>query len=400
MNIEEGATEAAEIQMKRCPRCKTIIRQSYRYGNVLKRTLKDMVTVKKRLLNARSHSKQFGDGLRLKIEQALQSTETLEYRLNHNISQLISEGLTRIQDAISPKEKHMKQIYPRIDDDTRYVLQVQVDVIEAILAMLQNAIKVEPNTSNTQASPALVGSISKIFISMKQSFLEDISDRTARVITLLLDHERFTTREHQAYLDEVGRLDLLRAFYIVKSSPMYDSLPRTELNQQLNQLEDMLLKNVEPTVRSQKMKIKELLEIIAAKLNAALGINDTKRMEIVKTIGMKQRHWYKCPNGHIYVTPECREGMQKGICDECDATIEGEIHSLRVDDGLASVMNGTRYAAWGGIANNMENRFDELSDFEAELPPSSNQSRKTRSSVAHIRGRKTRTNVPRRRWRR
>lgn len=353
--MEQDAASTAEIQMKCCPRCKTIIRTSYRYGNLLKCTLEDIIRVKEKLLNAQSNSKQFGDGLRLKIIPAVKANETLKPELNHVISQLISEGLNRIQNAISPRKKQKKFIYPRIDDDTRYMLEVQVDVIEATLAMLQNAVKVKPSNSDNQSFPTLTASVSKIYVSMKPNLLHDILDRTARVVTLLLDREKFATEEYQACREEVQRLDLLRAFYILKSVPTYDNFSYTTLNQQSTQLDDMLLRNVKRIDELGKTKIKDLLDTMAARLNTGLGISDKERIEIVRAMGMKQGHWYKCPNGHIYVITECGGAMQEGNCNECGARIGGGSHRLRGDNRLASEMDGARYAAWGDTANNMAN---------------------------------------------
>lgn len=354
--MEEGSAETSEIQMKCCPRCKTIIRTSYRYGNVLKRTLKDIILVKQKLLNTRTSSKDFADNLQLKIDQALKVNEILRNDLTHLISQLINDGLIQALARVLPRKKEKKMVYPSIDADTRYMLQVQVDVIEATLGMLQNASKVKANSQpvTNQHFPALSASV-KMAVSMKTHLLEELLDRTTRVLNLLLNRERFTSQEHQAYLDEIGRLDFLRAFYILRSAPNYEVFSRTALIQQSTQVENILVKNVKQINEADKKTIKGLLENMAARLNTGLGISDKERTEIVGALGLSQGHWFKCPNGHIYVITECGGAMQEGTCNECGARIGGGSHLLRGDNSLASEMDGARFAAWSDIANNMGN---------------------------------------------
>ncbi|KNC53025.1 uncharacterized protein AMSG_09316 [Thecamonas trahens ATCC 50062] len=50
-----------------------------------------------------------------------------------------------------------------------------------------------------------------------------------------------------------------------------------------------------------------------------------------------QGHFFKCPNGHIYVITECGGAMVQGACNECGATIGGASHRLRGDNAVASL---------------------------------------------------------------
>ena len=47
---ENDSAESQVIQLKTCPRCRTPIRCSLRYGNVIKQQLRDIENVKKKLL--------------------------------------------------------------------------------------------------------------------------------------------------------------------------------------------------------------------------------------------------------------------------------------------------------------------------------------------------------------
>jgi len=65
-------------------------------------------------------------------------------------------------------------------------------------------------------------------------------------------------------------------------------------------------------------------------------------------MGMKQGHWYKCPNGHIYLITECGGAMEESRCNECGAAIGGGSHRLRSDNQVASEMDGAMRSAWPG----------------------------------------------------
>lgn len=80
-------------------------------------------------------------------------------------------------------------------------------------------------------------------------------------------------------------------------------------------------------------------------------MNDVKveRAMIVKAMGLKQGHWFKCPNGHIYAIGECGGAMQRSTCNECGAAIGGESHRLVGTNSLASEMDGAVHSAWPGI---------------------------------------------------
>lgn len=75
---------------------------------------------------------------------------------------------------------------------------------------------------------------------------------------------------------------------------------------------------------------------------------------------MRQGHWYKCPNGHIYVITECGGANQIGTCNECGARIGGTNHRLLEDNSLAPEMDGARFPAWSDAANMANDHFEDL----------------------------------------
>ncbi|XP_013164299.1 PREDICTED: NFX1-type zinc finger-containing protein 1-like [Papilio xuthus] len=86
-------------------------------------------------------------------------------------------------------------------------------------------------------------------------------------------------------------------------------------------------------------------------------VSKEERDLIVKAIGLKAGHWYKCPNGHFYCIGECGGAMEVGQCVECGARIGGSSHRLLGTNSHAPEMDGSSYAAWSEQYNNMANFF-------------------------------------------
>lgn len=82
------------------------------------------------------------------------------------------------------------------------------------------------------------------------------------------------------------------------------------------------------------------------KLN--VGLTESERAMIVKAMNLSQGHWFKCPNGHVYVITECGGAEQVGKCNECNEDIGGSQHRLLRSNQLAPEMDGATHSAWPG----------------------------------------------------
>lgn len=87
---------------------------------------------------------------------------------------------------------------------------------------------------------------------------------------------------------------------------------------------------------------------------------DEERKQIVRAVGLRQGHWFKCPNGHIYVITECGGATQIGKCNECGAQIGGSNHTLLADNSLAPEMDGAQFPAYSDAANMANYRFENV----------------------------------------
>ena len=297
--MEMKDDETKEIQMKCCPRCKTIIRSCYRYGNVIKRNFQDILEVKKMLLRSRVSAKDFSESLMRKVDESIALNTRLMSQLPNSVTDIITFGLQGILENLKPTFNRKKPQFKSFDVDTRFMFEVQVDIIERVLELMKNSPK-SVSSSQLQTSS----------VPMSPGLLEDILNRAQRLLLSLLHRQRFTQQEHESFIVEVGRLDLIRAFFLMKS--VSSNYNRNFLVLQENkQVEEMLMQNAKLLTKQQMATIKEILQKMGQKLNTGLGISDVERQQILKAVGLSQGHWFKCPNGHIYAIGECGGAMQE-----------------------------------------------------------------------------------------
>ena len=45
-----------------------------------------------------------------------------------------------------------------------------------------------------------------------------------------------------------------------------------------------------------------------------LQISEAERNEIVKAMGLRSGHWYKCPRGHVYAIGDCGGAVTVSLC--------------------------------------------------------------------------------------
>lgn len=97
--------------------------------------------------------------------------------------------------------------------------------------------------------------------------------------------------------------------------------------------------------------LKDLQE--TTKLSAVVSIQE--RNMVVKAMGFKAGHWFKCPNNHYYCIGECGGAMQTAKCIECGLPVGGTNHSLLRSNRHAGEMDGSSFPAWSEEYNNLRN---------------------------------------------
>ncbi|XP_073956530.1 NFX1-type zinc finger-containing protein 1-like [Choristoneura fumiferana] len=106
-------------------------------------------------------------------------------------------------------------------------------------------------------------------------------------------------------------------------------------------------------------KAVECLKTLQGAVKLSGIVSAEERAMVVKAVGLKPGHWFKCPKGHFYCIGECGGAMEESRCPECGAKIGGRSHTLTAGNRHAPEMDGARFAAWSEEANNMANfNFD------------------------------------------
>ena len=57
-------------------------------------------------------------------------------------------------------------------------------------------------------------------------------------------------------------------------------------------------------------------------------VSPAELKSVGSAFGYTHGHWYRCPNGHIYVIGDCGLANQGGVCPECGAPIGGAGYQL------------------------------------------------------------------------
>ena len=348
MDVKEDEGTNVEIQMKCCPRCKTLIRSNYRYGDTIKRNLSDIERVKELLLDPPSNSRSLMFHLIPNVSRLKAFNMDLKPELNDpSFTRSLDQYLTDLQKTLEPIKtgRRGEPKVPVLYAEQRFFIEVQIDIIETLLDLIQAAPRsAKPVTPKPeQVDDPTIAQPPKEVIYMNQPLLADVLDRAKRIILSVVTRKRFSVDDHRSFLDEIRRLDLIRAFYLLRSAPKYlKSIPESEDSK----LEEGLLKNVARLNHEEEMKLKQMLETTSNKLNTGLGISDAERQQILQAVGLKRGHWFKCPQGHIYVIGQCGGAMEESTCPECGSGIGGQNHRVRSDNQLAMEMDGAVAPAW------------------------------------------------------
>uniref|UniRef100_A0A3B4AX81 RZ-type domain-containing protein n=1 Tax=Periophthalmus magnuspinnatus TaxID=409849 RepID=A0A3B4AX81_9GOBI len=116
------------------------------------------------------------------------------------------------------------------------------------------------------------------------------------------------------------------------------------------QIEEQTLRKVlekcGPFTEDDEARAKPIIEELKRKTPyTGLGISDEERKMIVSAMQMPG-HWFKCPNGHVYLISDCGGAMESRKCPDCNAVIGGASHRVASGNQLASEMDGAQTPAW------------------------------------------------------
>ncbi|KAM6946973.1 NFX1-type zinc finger-containing protein 1 isoform 1-T1 [Lycodopsis pacificus] len=301
----EGEDEA--IKLKECPKCTVPIRKNLRYGSHINRCLAEIEMVKVKM-----------NGCQADIDE---HRETLHKQWADN---LLVETLCRM-DYIQVNYQLAKNHLTAKD---LWTLENKMDFLIRV-AKLKKILR-----------DKLRG--------IQRSTLED--DVEQFVCWLNDRGQKFTDQQVFDLQRELQRITLLIELN-ARCSQADMRGQSDKIRSEVQKITELLEKRGQFTEQDQQRVTDAMKELDEKFPPTGLGINDEERKMIVSALKMQPGHWYKCPNGHVYVITECGGATESRRCTDCEATIGGANHTLAGGNRVASEMDGAQHAAWSETNN-------------------------------------------------
>ncbi|XP_047485351.1 NFX1-type zinc finger-containing protein 1-like [Penaeus chinensis] len=306
------SNDVGEISMKKCPRCQSPIYNNRRFQGLILKSYENIRQLKYKYYTEEPKIQQQD------IEQILSDVSMSGF--HEEVRQIKKSIRQDPQNVASRKIKYLS--------DAEWVL---LKFLASVLQRLSELLKQHPDLYDPLKSEAefiLTRAMSQK-LRISRQMMEEITCELQRIVVLPAYWkvlERFLQTKHH-YLGRI-RNELANCFH-----------PCRKFDSQTEEKVRGLLKESE-------------------KFIGGLGISEEERLQIIGAVGLKQGHWYKCPNGHIYCIGECGGAMEESKCPECGEKIGGRNHALHGRNRHAGEMDGSHFAAWSDQANMANYVFD------------------------------------------
>ena len=300
-----------QVKFRTCPKCKTPIRKSLRYGNIIKTVLSDVESIKSRQL--KTSSDLFSDYIEAKA--AILKIGDTSY---------VQSDLEDLRQSIH-KPKPVDNWY-------------RATGIKFKLSILPNILKVY-HITNSIGSVKISGCspryLNECLSNLKKFIMQDCLSAQQRADSIF-ELRRLTCA--------AKLLDLLSKIQSKNRSSEHD-----EIIYNIKQVYISGWKSAKITEEKEE-EICRLIGSISEKYFVN-GLSKEERLKIVDAVGLTKGHWFKCPKGHFYCIGECGGAMETSKCPECGSVIGGQNHSLADGNAHAGEIDDSRYAAWSDAAN-------------------------------------------------
>lgn len=307
--------EEVAIKLKQCPKCRTPIRKNLRYGSHINSSLAQIELVKMKINGDQAVIKEHRRTLKQQWRDNLDTNEMDQQPTFMNIKAQLERSYLTANDL--------------------WVVENKMDFLVRI-AKLE---KIQKENMLYSQSFTLEKYLSQFQRWLSRSYL------------------MFTDQQVHDLQRELQRITLLTEIN-VRCDMAYKRGQSTNIQAEVQRIKQVLEKCGQFTERDQD-RVKDDMKELDRKLPpSGLGITEKEREMIVSTMKMKPGHWYKCPNGHVYLITECGGAVEERQCPDCNATIGGASHTLASGNQVASEMDGSQHPAWSE-ANNLLN-FDRL----------------------------------------
>ena len=325
--VQESSEESHIIKFIECPKCKTPIRRSLRYGNIIKKTIYDMEQVKS--LNIRRVTTDT-TVLRTLVTEAERATSKISI-----VNSTCKELVIRIDKAMASAKTNVPPLLPHEVN----TIENQINFLPKVAKLFECLHKLETKRCQFQAQ------VVQVTVVVKEAHE-------------LLDFLKATYLSPQQTKDaecELRRLFCLSRichlkYIAVKEGKVLDGIHEQQLDQLAQYYIKCGVKCPQATAKDQS-NTDTILESIRNRYSIG-GLSPSELLQVVNAVtGVRKGAWFKCPNGHYYAIGDCGGANEVGTCPECKAKIGGTGHRILDDNVHAGELDNSRYAAWSEQAN-------------------------------------------------
>ncbi|KAJ8731482.1 hypothetical protein PYW07_004646 [Mythimna separata] len=290
------------IQIRKCPYCRKAIINTNRYKDTVNKMFKnDINPIKLRVYGT-------NEAIRMKLKE-----------LQRNVDRFAAEYAIYLQDYM----KTMFSSFTMLVKTQKKVSLLQVEmecvylnIFEMIVECWKNYRTQKPPTDTlndelqthikTLLGVLKIKSKSKIPIKISEQQQNDVGNEIKRLNVM------------------VQLSNLLHIASSIKGDP--------KVTQQVETTKGVVFSlsvfNEDKAIESLKQ-----LQLVIKTSNTA--VTKYEREMVVKAIGLKAGHWYKCPNGHFYCIGNCGQANGMGKCPDCGAAIGGVRYQLTAGNSRA-----------------------------------------------------------------
>ena len=319
---KDGETD--DIKLKECPKCKTPIRISYRYADIVKEKLADVEMVKERLNEEEEQYQELTSKLKRKTHSLLRKYPDVESR---------KASPETFSESDSEEEECEEQTQTDTGISSYHILRswlrkrktmAELNTIKNQINLLEQIYKIREKikTDLLRNTYYVLSALDQMFHQAATEVDKKLNHLEEGLMKFQVSSQRLTDIR-----DEVICVGLFLKIRVVQCE-----IKKRSIDVQLDD-EEWLGKQRKQLDAGQKLT-KEDADYLEAAINKIRrkcgleGLTPEERVMIVKAMNFAQGHWYKCPNGHIYAIGECGGANQQRACPECGETIGGEHHRL------------------------------------------------------------------------
>ena len=310
--MDTDTSKSNEVMFKTCPRCKTSIRRSVRYGNHIKQVLRDVDIIK---------LKQMEDPTTISTCLQTARKEIRDLRKSYFIDDDIAH-ISQETASAPPNCFHAA------------VIKFQLSLLPNILQLKNLIDDLDHQVDISGFTPLLS---EKLLVKLKEFVMQEFLS-AQQCSDIIFEMRRLSCL--------IKLLDLLCKIRIKSPSIHLDA----DFKAMSNQIK-ALHRAVNQKMSEEKEKeVVEFIKKLSLKYHVN-GLSNEEKLKIVDAIGLPKGHWFKCQNGHLYCIGECGGAMEVSKCPECKVSIGGTQHTLVYGNVHAGEMDGSRHPVWSEAAN-------------------------------------------------